>query len=83
MIDLDELERLARAATPGPWEVRQGDSEKENLVANVRGLTVYGPYTAVACNAEAAYIAAVCPQNVLDLIAAVRELQVKSNSEGL
>ena len=45
-------ERLAKA-TPGPWEERLGDSTKETLVADVRGLTIYGPYQAVSCGADA------------------------------
>ncbi len=77
MTDLNELERLARAATPGPWKACDGR----------------GPGVAVFWDApeqddnfvfydetggrhrDAAYIAAASPNVVLQLIARVRELE--------
>ena len=44
--------------TPGPWEVRHGIPSKENLVCNVRGLEVWGPYQATPCIEDANLIAA-------------------------
>ena len=54
--DLAAIRARCEAATPGPWEQRLGDSIKENLVADVRGLTIYGPHKAVSCGAEADFI---------------------------
>jgi len=79
MIDIDKLESLARAATPGYW--RQGSVEKDRIfVEHKDGL---GPErvllrmnTHFECEADAAYIDAAQPANVLALIAEVRRLSV-------
>lgn len=39
--------------TARPWVRRDGDPSKENLVAVVRGITIYGPYGAASCGADA------------------------------
>ena len=71
-IDLDELERLHKAATPGPWRVRSGsnyawiepfDFPHSQLVAR-----------AWTCQGDAEYITAAC-NAVPELIARVRELE--------
>lgn len=75
-------QRLAKA-TPGPWEQRPGDSTKENLVADVRGLTIYGPYKAVSCGADADFIAH-APDDLaytLQEITRLREALVAARSE--
>lgn len=69
-IDLDELERLAKAATPGPWDV------------SMKNLTIYDPFgdsvasTEQTHNQEANlhYIAVAC-NAVPGLIARIRELE--------
>lgn len=80
--DLDELERLAKAALPGPWEqvelegkslpyvFRQKESPDEipSLVAETR--QAIGNE-----NETAAYIAAMHPSTTLALIERIRELQ--------
>lgn len=55
--------------TPGPWEIRKGNPETENHVANVRGIDMYGPYSAASCNDDAHLIAA-----APDLLAACEAL---------
>jgi hypothetical protein len=76
-IDLDELERLAAEATPGPWVIRHGDgwynkhsyeieASNESHVAE----TLY----AYNGEADAAYITAAC-NAVPELIAENRALQ--------
>ncbi|MBR5883350.1 MAG: hypothetical protein IKY97_07775 [Mailhella sp.] len=71
-IDLDELERLAKAATPGPWKYRTIGREAVVIMADTEPLcaTKYrhnkdhdAAYIVVACNA------------VPELIARVRELE--------
>lgn len=44
--------------TPGPWEVRDGDPLTENLIANVRGLRVFGGFNPASCGEDARLIAA-------------------------
>lgn len=75
-IDLEKLERLHKAATPGPWEVRK---DKENWRgARYEVETHKGRPVGYVCNwnskVDAAYIVAAC--NALpDLIAENRELR--------
>ena len=56
--------------TPAPWRVGKGDPKKENLVAEVRGLTVFGPYCAATCGEDARLVAA-----APDLLAACKAAQ--------
>ena len=75
-IDLDELERLANAATPGPWRV------ESEVVRDSMGLfwpisSIEGTEDNVTENVttgDAAYIVAAC-NAVPELIAKVRELE--------
>jgi hypothetical protein len=62
-IDLDDLERLAKAATPGPWDA--GTCEGE--VWSDKLLVVWD-----ALPNDAAYIAAANPPTILALIARLR-----------
>ena len=73
MGDLDKLEELARAATPGPW--RRCDLTHVEVVpepgcssAGITHRSSRGTYSP----ADAAFIAAANPQVLLDLIARVR-----------
>ncbi len=75
MATLDELERLAKQATPGPWSTTEDcwiDSNTGRCVAKTTGNvdTYTGTYQGDANNA--AFIAAVDPATVLALVAAVR-----------
>jgi hypothetical protein len=84
MTDLDELERKARAATPGPWACnmvltscgrafRLGAGEM--LTKGNGACIIYDDY-GCGDNAQkhnAIYIAAVSPSTILTLISEVRE----------
>lgn len=54
---INELRVALSHATIGNWEVRDGDPKKENHVAHVRGLNIYGNYGAIACKYDANFIA--------------------------
>ena len=67
-LNIDELERLALAATPGPWVSDRGWVESDSGVGVVEG------YDSVPCEeADADFIAAANPATILALIAIVRE----------
>lgn len=90
MIDLDGLEKLAKAATPGPWGkigvpyyefwiVREDEVEgfsHKHVIASVEADNcIEGSYYVnTQREANAAYIAAANPQAILDLISTNREL---------
>lgn len=72
-IDLDELERLAKAATPGPWEVDDCNNIRiapkgRPIVATIHDYEDYLPRMT-----DARYIVAAC-NSVPSLIARLREL---------
>lgn len=82
-LDLDEIERKARAATQeGPWEVRVPDrgggiegvivqTEDGHQIAEAFDST---PWSDAKCIANGEYIATASPSVVLALIARIREL---------
>lgn len=81
-LDLDALERIAQAATPGPWrhvETAWGESvevDEQQLFIESYGVTY-------AWNGDnAAHIAAFDPPTALALIARVRELEAIVNDGG-
>jgi len=74
-LDLERLEKLANAATPGPWEYIFGGPEQdedgswyEPTESGVRS----GDWENDFPHADAEFVAAVDPQTVLALIAALR-----------
>lgn len=82
MIDLEELERLAKAATPGPW--KEGRHDMFSIVEGAHAKYIYANSIPVAIStgeekdcervlADARYIAAAC-NAVPDLIAENRAL---------
>lgn len=93
-VDLDELERLARAATPGPWT---WDNAKGNEAFHLEGAadnyddreilhaisgTIYSEHSSdPACIGVAekhkAYISAVNPTVILELIERVRRAEAR------
>ena len=82
-IDLDKLEAIAKAATPGDWEWDDNDGsfdslqdERSHCVSVAFGEPVGGCNPRILISDEdAAYIAACSPDVVLGLIARVRELE--------
>ena len=81
MIDLDELERLAKAATPGPWhkqgfDVYAWQGKRRQFVARTAPVVVSNRDFMSRNMNDPAYIVAAC-NAVPELIARVRELQAK------
>jgi hypothetical protein len=77
--ELAAIEALAKAATPGPWEA--GDAY--NYTAPISAAGVYGMGMELAeCQrgVDAAYLAAVHPQQTLALVAEVRRLRVERDA---
>lgn len=79
--DLDELERLARAATPGPWE------DDNSVVKTERGTICYAhhSYEEEGWQAEnnASLIAAANPATILSLIHRVREAEDRADKSDM
>lgn len=73
--ELDALEQLARAATPGPWTMRRlGTSYAYYTPAEPKYQSWEIDSSGPMSDVDAAYIAAANPAAVLDLIKRVREL---------
>lgn len=81
VIDLDAIERVARAATPGPW---RWDHEDMTLSGS-GGLVACGDGERIHIDDEdAEHIAQCSPDVVLALVARIRELEERlglSNAE--
>ena len=73
-INIDELERLARAATQEPWLVEDKTYVMRNLTVEESDDRAFG-HVAASCDDErdAAYIAAANPAAILALIKLARE----------
>ena len=73
--NIDELEKIAKAATPGPW----GDPEKDVHIGDFGWLVFGCPAGETADteqgHADAKFIAAANPAAVLELIAEIRKAQ--------
>lgn len=85
-VDLDNLERLARAATPGPWRecsdlpcyaIAAGDYRVVQTTNqnNYRHSGASGRWLGIENERNAAYIAAANPTTMLTLIARLREAE--------
>ena len=80
MTDLDKLEALAKAATPGPWNDSGGSIDDFDAECTMRiewianGIPKDGEKDAINANyrSDAAFIAAANPASILDLIASAR-----------
>lgn len=68
-MNIEELKRLAEAATPGPWEVRAGVLRKIGEQPQIA--TIYRPY-------NSQFIAAANPAAVLELIDYIDYLRGKN-----
>ena len=72
MTTLNELEALAKAATPGPWETNKAD-----IISNVIEVIANNGYVSV-CDADpydALFIAHANPQTILQMIALIRQME--------
>lgn len=72
-----ELEKLARAATPGPWCRDRMEPETVRTEAD-HDIVVYE----VERNQDAAFIAAANPATVLDLLATIARLEAEKVKDG-
>lgn len=75
MINLDELERLAKAATPGPWCDRGFGGIQPESGGSLVAVTVTKGGCLPDYVENSAYIAAVNPTAILELVAEVRRLR--------
>lgn len=79
--ELDRLEELARAATPGPWKAvevkggHHGVTSKDNYPNVVSAWSDWEGYGHGSSGVNAAYIAAANPECVQQLIEDVRALR--------
>ena len=92
-IDLNELEQLAKAATPGPWKIGKGYAAKFVMTYEdipVRRLVSVTEGNEGTCDlargwdescANAAYIVAAC-NHAPELVARVRELEAENRTLG-
>lgn len=84
---LDELEALAKSATPGPWSIDETETYydgKRHPAAYVKGPTYAHSYEdTVPCVADAAFIAALNPERALQLVAVVRAAQEVQDARSL
>ena len=71
MTDLDKLDALAAAATPGPWAAVRIPEAKDDWWSV--GSTANDEDVALTGEADAAFIAACDPATIRDLVAAARE----------
>lgn len=72
MIDLENIETLARAATPGPWVFALMTEKEDPEIAAANGSRVATLGAADITKANSAYIAAANPAAVLELIEKLR-----------
>ena len=68
---LDSLESAARAATPGPWEKKEGPDFSEIFAKSINIALIGSQHE------DATYITAANPAVVLELIAELRQLQIE------
>ena len=88
-MNIEELKRLAEAATPGPWKYDYDDQDHDRLSGILWGTNLYAiatiPYNGQVrdekVTATGNYIAAANPAAVLELIAEVEAL--RANATGL
>ena len=72
-IDIDRLEKLAKAATPGPWRVLP---DLRSVTTTVEGYSLCGPELLIADwidhdqanEANAAFVAAASPSTIMALL---------------
>jgi len=75
MTDIDELERLAEAATPGPWCDRGFGGIQPESGGSLVAVTVTKGGCLPDYVENSAYIAAANPTAILELVAEVRRLR--------
>jgi hypothetical protein len=76
MVDLEELRRLALAATPGPWEIVPSNGLQDEAYCYWHQV---GPFDLMGyeIDEDDKFVAAANPQAVLELIKRIRALEAK------
>lgn len=73
-MNINELDKLAKAATPGPWSNRVVEGMEDNILScNEDKWIVFSDESVVVEQNDSDYIAAAHPSAILELIAAYRE----------
>ena len=73
-MNINELEELAKAATPGPWSNRVVEGMEDNIHScNEDKWIVFSDMSVVVEQNDSDYIAAANPSAISELIAAYRE----------
>ena len=73
-MNINELDKLAKAATPGPWSNRVVEGMEDNILScNEDKWIVFSDESATVEQNDSDYIAAANPSAILELIAAYRE----------
>jgi hypothetical protein len=84
MIDLDELRKLAKVATPGPWHFHQDDGTaldiSEVCIPRPEEEDVDLSIASLLEDRDGAFIAAANPQVILELIERVREAEAERDA---
>ncbi len=73
-MNIDELEQLAKLATPGPWQSGSDWIETTGDDAFDGDLLIRVAMNSRACSGDLQYIAAANPETILAMIAELREL---------
>lgn len=77
-IDIDKLERLAKAATPGPWRVEVRTLKGFGFCLVASGAPYHSGQVAHYClSSDAVFVASANPATVLELIGEVRRLRAE------
>ena len=74
-VDLEELKRLAKAATPGPWQVSLNGSGEDGWVEDSNSQYLTTGYEGEMAAKDVRFIAAANPAAVLALIERVEEAE--------
>jgi hypothetical protein len=85
MIDIDAIEKVAREATPGPWEMQNEFSTSDNFIHSIYPKNHYKGLLIARCNKNGMYdvdtefIVTCNPTNIILLCAEVRRLRIARN----
>ena len=73
-MNINELEKLAKAATPGPWRQSEHEHLKDCIMTHGSNPVIYCDEVPIMALEDAAYVAAANPQTILAMIELMREM---------
>lgn len=79
MIDLDDLEKKAKAATPGPWDI-EDDSVCAYIEKEEEKFILFGGWEGFQTSSDRQFVAGCNPKVVLELIEDIRRLKDENKS---